>query len=498
MGTTSTKAVIVDLTGKILSQSSSEHELTVGKPSWAEEDPRAWWSGLVSAVKRCLAESSINPERIAGVGVSGQIPTMVLVDEKSEPTRKAILYSDARAVDEMQWMRERVGDEEVFKVTGYSVQQQFWIPKLLWVKAHDPQALEKAHKAIGAYDYLKLKLTGKFSTDLNNALEAGLLNFNKAEWWTDILDLAGINRDLLPDLRSPSEVIGEVSKAAADETGLAAGTPVVAGSGDTVCSALSGGVVRSNELMLMYGTTGCFVYCTREACPDPRFYFDYHVIPGMYALNGCMATSGMLLRWFRDNFCREEFKNAEMKGIDPYTILDQEAEAVSAGSEGLVILPYFMGEKTPINDPYARGVILGLTTYHSRSHVYRALLEAVAYGFNHQVQILRELGHLPKRVVAVNGGAKSRLWRQIVTDVIGFNQDYVAKNPGAPLGDAFLAGIGTGQIQNWDSINEWVKVTDTSKPDSVNHDRYVKMYGIYRSTYEHLKQDFTDLAAISS
>ena len=496
VGTTSTKAVIVESSGRILSQSSSEHELTVARPGWAEEDPRDWWDGFVSVVKQCFSQSSINAGKIVGIGVSGQIPTMVLVDENGEPTRKAILYSDSRAVDEMSWMRKTIEDEDIFNITGYSVQQQFWIPKLLWVRAHDPQALEKTHKAIGAYDYLKLKLSGKFTTDLNNALEAGLLNFNKGEWWTDVLDMARIDRDLLPELRRPSEVVGEVSKNAADETGLAAGTPIVAGSGDTVCSALSAGVVRSNDLMLMYGTTGCFVYCTKEACPDPRFYFDYHVIPGMYALNGCMATSGMLLRWFRDNFCRELV--TDQNGVDPYKMLDQAAESVSAGSEGIVILPYFMGEKTPINDPYARGVILGLTTYHSRNHIYRALLEAVAYGFNHQLMILRELGHIPKRVVAVNGGAKSRLWRQIVTDVIGFNQDYVATNPGAPLGDAFLAGIGVGQIESWDSINDWVKVTDTSQPDLVNHDRYRKMYAVYRSIYEHLKKDFTDLAAISS
>jgi xylulokinase len=495
VGTTSTKAVIVDLPGSILAKSSSEHELIVPRPGWAEEDPAAWWRGLISAVKQCLAQSSISAAKIAGIGISGQIPTMVMIDEKGKPTRNAILYSDSRAVQEMKWMRDKVGDDEVFRVTGYGIQQQLWIPKLLWVKRHDPLAIEKAHKIIGAYDYLKMKLTGEFSTDLNNALEAGLLDFRKSQWWTTILEVAGIDSDLLPDLRKPPDVIGEVSKVAADETGLAEGTPVVAGSGDTVCSALSAGVVESNEMMLMYGTTGCFVYCTKDACPDPRFYFDYHVIPGMYALNGCMATSGMILRWFRDNFCREELKSAETKGIDPYAILDQEAETVSAGSEGIVILPYFMGEKTPVNDPLARGVILGLTTYHSRAHVYRALLEAVAYGFNHQLQILRELGHVPKRVVAVNGGAKSRLWRQIVTDVIGFNQDYVAKNPGAPLGDAFLAGIGTREIENWDSIKEWLKVTDTAKPNPVNHDRYVKMFAIYRSVYEHLKQDFIDLAA---
>jgi len=495
VGTTSTKAVIVESSGRILSQCSSEHELTVERPGWAEEDPRDWWDGFLSVVKRCLAESSINAAKIVGIGISGQIPTMVLVNGTGEPTRKAILYSDSRAVDEMSWMRKTINQKDIFETTGYSVQQQFWVPKLLWVKAHDPQALEKAHKVIGAYDYLKLKLSGKFSTDLNCALEAGLLNFKKCEWWMDVLEEARIDPDLLPELRRPSEVIGQVSEAAADETGLATGTPIVAGSGDTVCSALSAGVVKSNDLMLMYGTTGCFVYCTKEACPDPRFYFDFHVIPGMYALNGCMATSGMLLRWFRDNFCKELLNQS---GVDPYRILDQEAESKIAGSEGIVILPYFMGEKTPINDPYARGVIMGLTTYHSRTHVYRALLEAVAYGFNHQLMILRELGHIPKRVVAVNGGAKSRLWRQIVTDVIGLNQDYVATNPGAPLGDAFLAGIGVGQIENWDSINEWVHVTDTSQPDSENHEVYRKMYVIYRSIYEHLKKDLTDLAIVSS
>jgi len=498
VGTTSTKAVIIDLAGNILAQCSSGHELIAFEPSWAEEDPNAWWQGLVRSVKICLRDSSINAAEIVGIGVSGQIPTMVLVDKNSEPTRKAILYSDPRAVDEMKWMLKEVGNEETFRVTNSVVQQQFWIPKLLWVRAHDPQAFEKAHKVLGAYDYLKLKLTGEFSTDINNALEAGLLNFQNRRWWTEILDRARISKDMLPSLHEPTEVIGKVSKKAADETGLTEGTPVIAGSGDTVCSALAAGAVKANDLMLMYGTTGCFVFCTTSARPDPRFYFDYHVIPGMYALNGCMATSGMLLRWFRDNFCKDAVKDAEQQGMDTYAVLDHQAEIIEAGSEGIVILPYFMGEKTPINNPYARGVVFGLTTYHSRAHIYRALLEAVAYGFNHQLQILQELGFIPKRVIAVNGGARSKVWRQIVTDVIGLAQQYDTNNPGAPFGDAFLAGIGTGQLEGWDQIHQWIKVTDTSTPGEENHERYSKMYGIYRSIYEHLKQDFVDLTTVST
>lgn len=498
VGTTSTKAVIIDLAGNILSQCSSGHELIVLEPSWAEEDPHAWWQGLVRSVKICLSDSSIDAAEIGGIGLSGQIPTMVLVDKNGEPTRNAILYSDPRAVDEMKWMVEEVGNEETFSVTNSVVQQQFWIPKLMWVRVHEPQAFAKAHKAIGAYDYLKLKLTGEFSTDVNNALEAGLLNFKNRQWWDKILDRARISKDLLPSLHEPTDVIGKVSRNGADETGLAEGTPVIAGSGDTVCSALGAGVVKADDLMLMYGTTGCFVFCTANARPDPRFYFDYHVIPGMYALNGCMATSGMLLRWFRDNFCQAEVKSAEQKEIDTYAMLDHQAEMIAAGSDGIVILPYFMGEKTPINDPYARGVIFGLTTYHSRTHIYRALLEAVAYGFNHQLQILQELGFIPRRVVAVDGGARSEVWRRIVSDVIGLAQQYDANNPGAPFGDAFLAGIGTGQIGDWDDIQQWIKVTDTSKPDDRNHERYSKMYRIYRSMYEHLKQDFVDVAAVST
>ena len=421
---------------------------------------------------------------------------MVLVDRNGRPTRRAILYSDSRATDEMKWMLKEVGNQEVFRVTGFAVQQQLWIPKLLWLRTHDPKALEKAHKIIGAYDYLKLKLTHEFSTDLNNALEAGLLEFKSGQYWSEILDRARISKELLPELHNPSEIIGKVSKDAAHETGIAEGTPVVAGSGDTVCSALSAGVVKPDELMFMYGTTGCFVLCTEKARPDPRFYFDYHVIPGMYALNGCMATSGMLLRWFRDNFCQDKFKDADER-TDSYAVLDREAEGLPPGSDGVVVLPYFMGEKTPINDPYARGVIFGLTMYHSRAHIYRSLLEAVAYGFNHQLEILRELGHTPRRVVAVNGGARSKIWRQIVTDVINLPQQYVAKSAGAPVGGAFLAGIGTGLIQEWNEINEWVKVTDTSRPNVANHERYSKTYKIYRSLYEHLKQDFADLATIT-
>jgi xylulokinase len=496
VGTTSTKTAITDFQGKILSHCSSDHELYVPRSGWAEEDPLAWWQGLVRTTKTCLSQSSVDAAEIAGIGVSGQIPTMVLVDKNGKPTRKAILYSDARAIEEMKWMSHEIGDSEVFRTTGSGVQQQLWIPKLLWLKAHDPEALKGAYKMIGSYDYLKLKLTGKFSTDINNALEAGLLDFRRTEWWTGALDRAGISRELLPSLDKPSQAIGEVSKEAAEETGLVAGTPVVAGSGDTVCSALAAGVVEPDDLMLMYGTTGCFLFCTEKALPDPRFYIDYHVVPGMYALSGCMATSGALLRWFKENLAQEKQRIAQEKHVDPYAALDLEAEAIEAGSEGIIILPYFMGEKTPINDPHARGVIFGLTISHSGAHIYRALLEAVAYGFNHQVDLLRQLGCSPKRAVAVNGGARSKIWRQIVTDVLGFPQHYAANNPGAPLGDAFLAGIGTGHVKSWTKIKEWVDVTQTSTPDKKNHELYSNMYRIYRSIYEHLKEDLLDLADI--
>jgi len=498
VGTTSVKAVITDLNGRVVAECSSEHELTVTKPGWAEENPICWWKGVKETVKTSLSLSTIDPNEIVGIGVSGQIPTLVLVDKNGEPTRNAILYSDSRAIGEMRWMKNEIGDEQVFKTTGFAIQQQFWIPKLLWLRRHDAASLEKAHKILGSYDFIKLKLSGEFSTDLNNALEAGLLDFEKAGWWTEVLNTAGISLDLLPDLSKPHEVIGEVSNKAAEETGLAEGTPIVAGSGDTVCSALSASAVEVNDLMLMYGTTGCFVFCVDKVLRDPRFYFDYHVVPGMYALNGCMATSGILLRWFRNQFCQEEHSVATERGMDTYAVLDSKAEAIEAGSEGLIILPYFMGEKTPINDPHARGVIFGLTTYHTKAHAYRALLEAVAYGFNHQVEILRELGCSPKRMLAVNGGARSKTWRQIVTDVIGLPQAYPAKNPGAPQGVAFIAGIGTRYLKDWNQIREWVKITEILTPNQGDHNIYTKLYRIYRSVYEHLRPDFMNLREVLS
>ncbi|MCL4562026.1 MAG: FGGY-family carbohydrate kinase, partial [Chloroflexi bacterium] len=289
------------------------------------------------------------------------------------------------------------------------------------LRKNEPDCIRRVAHLMGSYDFIVYRLTGAASSERNWALESGLFDYHREAWDEDLLRLGKIDYDWLGEVHWPSDIVGEVTPQAGRLTGLAAGTPVVAGSADHIASAFSAGVKDEGDLLVKLGGAGDILFCLDKAESDPRLFLDYHVIPGKFLINGCMASSGSLIRWFRDQFASE---------LD-YPILDAEAAHLPAGADGLVLLPYFLGEKTPLNDPLARGTLVGLTLSHTRAHVYRAILEGIAYGFNHHLVVLAEHGHIPVRTRLTNGGAHSSLWRQITADVLGLRLEQVANHPGS-------------------------------------------------------------------
>jgi xylulokinase len=488
IGTTSTKVVLTDTLGHILAEVSRPADLHSRQATWAEEDPEQWWQNVCALIPQVLQRARVHPADVAAVGASGMVPTIILLDADGGVLRPSIQQNDARAVEEIEAQKRQTDEADILSRTGSAITQQSIGPKLVWLRRHEPEVMRRARRLMGSYDYIVYRLTGEFSCERNWALESGLFDFKREAWDDELLRLASLDRSWLGAVHWPAEIAGAISAQAALQTGLRSGTPVAAGSADHIASAFSAGLRQDGDLLVKLGGAGDILFSLDQAETDPRLFLDYHVIPGKFLINGCMASSGSVIRWFRDQFA---------PGVD-YADLDHEAAAIPAGSEGLVLLPYFLGEKTPLNDPYARGTIVGLTLSHTRAHVYRSVLEGISFGFKHHLEVLAEHGRLPRRVRVTNGGAHSALWRQITADVLGLPLEEIAQHPGSSLGAAFVAGKGIGAFEDWSEIEKFIQIGAVTEPRMTDHARYEMLFEVYREVYEKLKTTYPRLVRMSS
>jgi xylulokinase len=432
------------------------------------------------------------------VAVSAIGACLLPVDAAGRPLRPGILYGiDTRAGEEVAWLNERFGEGALFDLGGMALTSQAIGPKILWLRRHEPEVYARTHKVLSASSYLVLRLTGEWVMDRHSA-----------SYYNPLVDVRGLEWDLrfaepivepekLPRLLWSTEVAGGVTAEAAAETGLLPGTPVTAGTIDAAAEAVSVGVVAPGDMMVMYGTTMFFIHVTDRPVPDARMWATGFALPGLYDIAGGMSTTGALTRWFRDNFAAEAIAAERGGGPNAYAALAEEAAAVPAGAAGLVCLPYFAGERTPINDPDARGVYAGLTLSHSRAHLYRASLEGTAYGVRHNLETMGAMGAPPRRLVAVGGGAKNRLWLQIVSDACGLPQDVPERTIGAAYGDAFLAGLAVGLVADLGVLGrDWVRLAGTLRPRPAERGVYDGYYPVYRHLYEAARDDLHALARL--
>lgn len=488
IGTTATKVILIDLDGHVVASAEEPSTLLSQHAGWAEEDANEWWQNVCRGVPQCIQSAGISASQVEAVGVSGMVPTIVLLDQNGRVLRNSIQQNDARAIQEIEYLRSRTDSADILRRTGSAITQQTIGTKILWLRRHEPQVLDGATHLMGSYEFIAHRLTGVFYIERNWALESGYFDLYKEDWDNEILALSTIDRSLLAGVRWPSEVIGHVTQQAAALTGLREGTPVVAGSADHIASSFSSGLRNQGDLLVKLGGAGDIMISMDKILVDERLFLDYHDIPGKYIASGCMASSGSLIKWFRDQFA---------PGAS-YAELDAAADSLPAGSQGLVLLPYFLGEKTPIQDPQARGTLVGLTLAHTAAHVYRAVLEGISYGFYHHLQVLAEHGMTPTYARCANGGARSLLWKQITSDVLGIRLEQVADHPGSSLGAAFCAGMGVGAFTRWDEIERYIRIATITQPDPANHAQYQKMFVLYREIYEALKDKFPRLAEDAS
>ena len=472
IGTSSSKGVLVDAGGTILARAERPHALSLPRPGWAEHDAETvWWADAVAITRELTGRASeLGGGAIAGVTVSGIGPCLLPVDDANRPLRPAILYGiDTRATLEIEELDERYGRDRILARSGSSLSSQAVGPKLLWLQRNEPEVWARTRRFFMASSFIAYRLTGAYILDHHSASQCDPLYDIEAGAWAGDWAAAIAPGLELPELRWAAEPVGTVTPAASVLTGIPAGTPVMAGTIDAWAEALSVGVRRPGDTMLMYGTTMFLVEAVDRLRPDPTMWGTAGVLPGTRTLAAGMATSGALTGWLRD-----------IVGNPPYEDLVREAAAVPAGAGGLVVLPYFAGERTPLFDPQARGLILGLTLSHGRGHLYRALLEATGFGVRHILEALERAGGAPTRFAAVGGGTKGGLWTQIVSDVTGRRQEIPSETIGACYGDALMAAIGCGLVP---ATTTWNSVAVVVEPDPATRPIYDELYRLYRSLY---------------
>ncbi len=498
IGTYESKGVLTTPTGKVIAEAAIPHELSMPKPGWVEHDAdQVWWHDFCWLTHKLVQQSGVQSSDILAVGCSGIGPDLLPVNEQGQPLRPAILYGiDTRASAEIAELEQRIGIERIVAISGNGLSSQSVGPKILWLARNEPDVFRSTHHILTATGYLVFRLTGKaFIDNYTAATFAPLFNIHTLMWEEEMCQ-GIVDPQLLPEPAWSGQVAGEITPQAAEVTGLRAGTPVVVGTTDAAAEALSVGVTNPGELMLMYGSTLFFIHVVDRLLIEPRLWAGVYLEDGLWALAAGMATSGALTRWFRDQFARHELDVELQGGMNAYSYLSEAAAQIPPGSQGLVVLPYFSGERTPIHDPLARGVIAGLTLSHTQAHVYRALLEGVAYGIAHNLEAIRESGGKTEQAIAVGGGTKSRTWLQIVSDVTGIRQIVPKQTLGAAYGDAFLAGLGIGKFESLTDVKAWVQLAEVIQPDPKNHLLYQKYYSEYRKMYPSMKDQLHRLAQL--
>lgn len=488
IGTTSTIGMLLRPNGEVLGLASRPVTLSSPKPGWAEEDPAEWWTNVCEITRELIATSGVAPSDIAGIGVGGMLPAVVLLDEAGAVLRPSIQQSDGRCGEQVRELKAEVDEAAFLARAGNGVNQQLVAAKLRWIEANEPDVFAQVATVLGSYDYVNFRLTGERAVESNWALEAGFVDIGADALDDGLIALTHLPRSAVPRLAPPSTRLGEVTEAAAAATGLAPGTPVVGGAADFIASALAAGVVNAGDVLLKFGGAVDVLTATDRVAPDARMYLDYHLVPGLMMPNGCMSTGGSGLNWFVTTFAGGEAARAEAEGVTVHQRLDRLAAERPAGAEGLTILPYFLGEKTPIHDPDARGAITGLTLSHDIGHLWRALLEAYAYAIRHHVETLIDMGHAATRFVASDGGANSLVWMQIVADVLGRPVQRLTGHPGSCLGCAWVAAIGVGLTDDWSGAARFVTLGEVIQPNPAHAAAYDAGYATYRALYGRLSQ----------
>ena len=500
IGTSSTKTVLFNDAGEAVGSAADFYPMYQPHNGWAEQDADDWWNATATSVREVIAKSKVDPKDIKGIGLSGQMHGLVMLGSDNRPLCRSIIWCDQRTALECEQITSLAGAEKLIEITANPALTGFTASKIMWVKNNEPEIYAKCKKILLPKDYIRFKLTGEFATEVSDASGMQLLDVPGRKWSDYILDKLDIDKDLLAKVYESPEITGTVSPAVAAACGLCEGIPVVGGAGDQAASAIGNGIVKKGVISATIGTSGVvFAYLDKIAIDKKgRVHTFCHAVPGAWHIMGVTQGAGLSYKWFRDNFMTSEKFTAEQLETDPNVLIDKIAASVPAGANGLIYLPYLMGERTPHLDADCRGVFFGLSGMHEKKDLLRAVMEGVVFSMNDCLRIICEMGIKPSFIYAAGGGANSPLWRQMMADVM---QTDIAVNNSAEsgaLGVAILAGVGAGIYKDVPSAcDSIIKRRDCMICQEKNRNLYEEIYKIYGSLYKSLKKDFAELAKIN-
>ena len=463
---------------------------------WAEQDPADWWDATVQTCREVIEKSGIDPQDIKGIGLSGQMHGLVMLDNDGKVLRHSIIWCDQRTGVECAQITAAIGAERLIEITANPALTGFTASKILWVRNHEPEVYARCAKILLPKDYIRYMLTGEFATEVSDASGMQLLNVEERAWSDEVLAKLNIDKRLLAKVYESPEVTGKVTRTASELTSLAEGTIVVGGAGDNAAAAVGMGVVKDGAAFTTIGTSGVVYAHTSEMRLDHlgRVHTFCCAVPGEWHVMGVTQGAGLSMQWFRNNFACEERLQAEKEHKDPYEIMTAEAEEVRIGADKLIYLPYLMGERTPHLDPDCRGVFFGLTALHTRPHIIRAIMEGVSYSLYDSVNVLKGMGVEFADILLCGGGSRSELWRSMLADVMNTDVKTTRSTEGPALGVAILAGVGAGIYPSVkEACESIVEYSSVEKANEQNHGKYMGFYAIYHNLYPILKDQFKEL-----
>jgi len=494
IGTQGTKSVMVNEKGEVLVEAQREYDVIKPGSNWAEQWPDVWVKAAFETIKEVSEKSGVEKKEIAALAISGLYGgSGIPVDRGMKPLHPCLIWMDRRATSQTSWVKENISKDKIFSITGNYVDSYYGFTKIMWLRDNRPDIWKKIYQFVTPKDYMIYRLTGENAIDYSSAGNiGGVFDIRKLTWSKEMCEALGIPIEYLPErIVKSSDIVGRVTAESSKLCGLLEGTPVVSGGIDAPVAQLSAGALEEGEHVAMVGTSTCWgtVHDGKDL-PFGLVSFPYVVndTERIYSFGGS-ATTGALAKWFKEEFADSEESVGRRTGRSPYQLLDMEVEKIPAGSDGIVVLPYFMGERSPIWDPFAKGVFFGVTLVHTRAHMYKALMEGAAYALRHNIENGIKAGlKLDDECWIVGGVAKSAAWNRIFADITGYKMRQVSSLVEAPFGDAFLAGLGVGLIDKPERIKEWVKFRDPISPNSENQRVYEKQYLIFRELYEKTKE----------
>lgn len=493
IGTSGTKTILIDRDGKLLAQSTATYPLQIPRPGWTEQAPEDWWQALVKTVRDVLRMANVSGNNVAGIGLSGQMHGSVFLNKKHDVIRPALLWNDQRTVAEVEWLNSVISQQKLLELTRNPALTGFTAPKILWLRNNEPDAFKQLDKVLLPKDYIRFRLSGEFATEVSDASGTLLFDVEHRTWSQEMLDRLELPISMMPASYESFEISSKVSKRAAEETGLAEGTPIVGGGGDQAAGAVGNGIVEPGIVSAVLGTSGVvFAYAETPAYdPDGGLHTFCHAVPDAWHQMGVTLAAGGSWQWLRNTIFDHESELARKQNKEPYNVMTKMAASADPGSDGLYFLPYLSGERTPHADAYARGVFFGLSLSHNKNHLARAVMEGVSYSLRDCLDLMRARGTAIHEIRASGGGARSSLWRQMLADVFDIPVVTINMDEGPAFGVALLAAVGTGRYSSVaEACRATIKVTNRLEPDAKNAGIYQQGYTIYRSLYPTLRSSF--------